>query len=111
MSVNLIEFINLTPHNVNVVREGEIILVIEPSGTIARCKQETKEIGMLANIPITETVFGEVENLPAPKENTYFIVSRLVLSACKDRKDLLVPNELVRDEEGNIIGCSSFSVN
>jgi hypothetical protein len=39
----------------------------------------------------------------------YYIVSFMVKSASPGRKDLLVPNELVRNEKGIIIGCKSFS--
>jgi len=62
-------------------------------------------------IPLTETVFGEVEGLPEYKKGTYYIVSSLVAQACPDRSDLLIVNETVRDEQGRICGCKSFSVN
>lgn len=38
----------------------------------------------------------------------YYIVSQLVKSALPDREDLLVPAEVVRDEQGHIIGCRSL---
>ena len=78
---------------------------------MARCTQSTKIVGNIEDIPISQSVFGEVIDLPSQEKNTFFIVSRLVLSACKDRDDLLVPNELVRDENGNIIGCKSLANN
>ena len=104
--------INKTPHAVNVVsHEGELLFTFLPDGAPARCTQSTNVIDSINGIPITETFFGEVVDVPSQKDGIYYIVSRLVLSACPDRTDLLVPNELVRDENGNIIGCSSFAVN
>ena len=106
------KIINLTPHAVNIVdKEGKIIKIFEPAGIVARCTQSTKIVGNIEDIPISQSVFGEVIDLPSQEKNTFFIVSRLVLSACKDRDDLLVPNELVRDENGNIIGCKSLANN
>ena len=106
------KIINLTPHSVSIVNpEGKIIKVFEVSGQIARCSQSTKIVGNIDGIPLTQSVFGEVGDLPPQEKNTLFIVSRLVLNACKDRNDLLVPNELVRDEQGNIVGCQSLANN
>ncbi len=52
--------------------------------------------------------FGEVENLPPQEEGVMVIVSAMAADAAKDRNDLLVPGELVRDNDGNIIGCKSL---
>ena len=101
---------NLTPHDVNIVKGGKVIKTFKPEGLV-RCTQSTKVIGEVEGINITSTVFGDVEGLPAEVEGTYYIVSRLVLNACKSRNDLLVPNELVRDDKGNIIGCQSLANN
>jgi len=104
------QIINLTPHDVNIVSEdGKEIKTFAGSQNPARCSVETEKIGEINNITLTKTAFGEVENLPESEENIYFIVSRLVASACDDRNDLLIPNETVRDENGNIIGCRSLA--
>ena len=103
------KIINLTPHTINVVLEDRTIEI--PSSGVARCSQTTVPVGEINGIPLTATTFGEVIDLPEPTEDTLFIVSRLIMSACPERNDLLCPNELVRDEEGKIIGCKSFAVN
>lgn len=102
---------NLTPHTVNVCDPNGVISKSFESEGIARCSQSTSQIGVIDGISITSTVFGEVEGLPKEKNDVFFIVSRLVLNACPNRKDLLVPNELIRDEEGRIIGCMSLANN
>jgi len=61
------------------------------------------------NIPVTTTVFGEIENLPEEKPETIYIVSAIVAKCCTNRFDVFVPNGSVRDDNGRIIGCKSLS--
>ena len=106
------KIINLTPHDVNIVKNNGDVVTFSPYGTVARCTQTTTQIGDANGIPLTQTSFGVVVDLPQPQKDTIFIVSRLVLNACKGvRDDLVVPNDLVRDDQGNIIGCKSFAIN
>lgn len=100
-------FVNLTPHTINVLTEGRT-LAIEPSGQLARVSSRTETIGMLEGIPVTTTVYGEVEGLPEPREGVAYIVSALVAQRVTDREDVFVPSESVRDERGRIIGCRSL---
>ena len=96
--------INCTPHSINIVNGP----TIPPSGIIARVTATTVTIGDVDGIPVTATVFGQVENLPEPEDGTIFIVSSLVAQRCRDRYDVFIPNESVRDENGRIIGCRSL---
>lgn len=96
--------INCTPHEVNIVNGP----TIPPSGIIARVTATTVTIGEVDGIPVTTTAFGQVENLPEPEEGTIYIVSSLVAQRCRDRNDVFIPNESVRDENGRIIGCRSL---
>ena len=101
---------NYTPHNVVVINEATKIVI--PSDGIARVT-ETKTITPSIDVDgvIIETfssAFGEVENLPPQEEGVMLIVSAMVASAAKNRDDLLVPGELVRDAAGNIVGCRSL---
>lgn len=102
------KILNLTPHAINFCSsDGTVILTVESSG-LARvaCKIVTK--GEINGIPVTENEYSEIEDLPAPQKDTIYLVSALVAGRCKDRKDVFIPNELVRDEKGNIIGCRSL---
>ena len=102
---------NFTPHNVVIVINDERKIVI-PSDGIARVT-EVKTVAPSIDVDgaIIETFkssFGEVENLPPQEDGVMVIVSAMAASAAKDRNDLLVPGELVRDNDGNIIGCKSL---
>ena len=101
---------NFTPHNVVIVINDTKIVI--PSDGIARVT-ETKTATPSIDVDgvVIETfvsAFGEVENLPPQEDGVMVIVSAMVASAAKDRNDLLVPGELVRDNDGNIIGCKSL---
>ena len=123
----MITIINCTPHSIIMLSsnnvtfnsstrhydiDGEAVVVktYEPSGILPRCKQEEELIGNITGHLIFRMSFGEVENLPEPKPDTYYIVSALVAQACPERDDLLIPAHQVRDNEGKIIGCLGFSV-
>lgn len=97
---------NLTPHTV--VLPG---MVIQPSGIISRVSQSNTVIGNHDGIELVNTVFGAVENLPEPQNGVLYIVSAMVRMACPDRYDLASPGDLVRDHDGNIIGCRNLIVN
>ena len=114
------KIINLTPHSINVIGDdNSVAITIEASGNVARCSQtidivDTIDLTIDLNnvaIPVSSSSYGKVVDLPAPQDNTYYIVSRLVMSACPNRQDLLVPNDLVRDEAGRVIGCRSLANN
>lgn len=101
---------NFTPHNVVIVMNETKIVI--PSDGIARVT-ETKTAAPSIDVDgvVIETFkssFGEVENLPPQEDGVMVIVSAMAASAAKDRNDLLVPGELVRDNDGNIIGCKSL---
>ena len=97
-------FINLTPHAVRLNNGTEF----QASGTIARV---TSSFTDFDSDGVATVVFGEVQNLPEPAENTLYIVSALVLSASK-RADLVAPAtghpETVRNEKGQIISVPGF---
>ena len=106
---NTLEVVNLTPHSINIVGGP----TFEPSGEVARISSANENAGELLvngeSIPLITQEFGEVVGLPEEKEGVLFIVSSLIF-AQTERKDLLVPGEQVRDEDGRVIGCKSFQV-
>ena len=104
-----IKMVNLTPHAITFVNaEGNVARTVTPSGSLARVSCKTVTVGEIAGIPVTETVYGEVEGLPSPQENTIYIVSALVAQRCTGRTDVFVPSEQIRDDQGRVIGCRSL---
>ena len=106
----IINFVNCTPHVIDIIRKDGSTLSIEPSGVVARCAQSEVEVASIDGISITKQTFGNVVNLPEAQIGVFLIVSRMVAAAVPGRKDLLVPGPLVRDENGQPCGCRGLSV-
>lgn len=99
--------VNLTPHVLNIHTPSGVV-VVPPSGTIARCQAITSPMGEVDGVPVVSTGFGPVVGLPGPVPGTTYVVSGLVASAAR-REDVLSPGELVRNEAGQPIGCRGLS--
>lgn len=102
-------FVNLTPHALNIFDGDVEVLTIAPSGTVARCTQKDELDTELDGVKIFKQVFGDVVDLPEPKEGVFFVVSRLVANAAAGRDDLLVPGALKRNEQGQPVGCMGLA--
>lgn len=76
-------FVNCTPHALT-LNDGTVIAA---SGNVARVSASFTEFDADG---VCQQVFGDVEGIPAPAENTIYIVSALVLAA-SDREDLVAP--------------------
>lgn len=102
--------INLTPHNISLFKDGQLVETIPASGTIARVTVSTQVVGELNGFEVRRNAYSEVIGLPEKAENTIYIVSALVAQAAKDRDDIVITDGAVRDAEGRIIGCTGFAV-
>jgi len=103
--------INKTPHAIYILREdGTIFKNFPRSRGMIRVSEDTKKLGSIDGIPITSTAFGETPDVPEQLEGTFYIVSQLVQSALPNRTDLLVPRGIVRDNAGNILGCTALDL-
>ena len=97
-----------------VVDDQTVFEIFQPSGIVPRCTQKETDKGFVNSqtnhkYHIFKMEYGQVDNLPKEKEETYYIVSALVAQAVKNRHDLLVPTHMVRNKEGQILGCLNFS--
>lgn len=110
---------NYTPHAVTIFDEdGDPIVTFAPVG-LARAKQNAVTVGEidLGNgvVPVKKMTFGAVEGLPETCDyDERFIVSAITAQAAKETHHpiadkLLVVADPVRNSDGQIIGCRSFS--
>jgi len=115
-----VNIINLTPHELTLVGENdEVIGRIIPTGQVARVKTLATEVGQVTvdghAVPIVSTVYGKIENLPEPQENTIYVVSIMVVNALGTgtRSDVVAPDtgpqSVVRDAQGQIKGVRRFT--
>jgi hypothetical protein len=115
-----VRLVNLTPHPVVLVVSQDHHLHIPPSGQIARCEVTRPSVriidleadGQRVQAPIWITRFGRLTGLPEPQEGTLYIASSLAAQAAwaAGRRDVVVPDDLVRDAEGRVVGCRGFSM-
>lgn len=104
-----VKFINLTPHDVNLILPDESTMTIQASGSVARVGSHVEQVETIGIIPIVKTVFDTVvTDLPDPQDGVIYLTSTLVAQAVPDRTDVLVPADLRRDEAGRIIGCGAL---
>jgi len=99
-------FVNLTPHEIHLP-----IGIVSPSGVVARCDEVSEQCGEVEGVPIISRRYGEVRGLPSNKMGVWLIVSHMCRVACPERRDLLSPGDLTRDEKGQITGCTNLVVN
>ncbi len=115
--------VNLTPHTITIYRDHPSYynhhskcpqFTVKPSGTVARCTEKRELIKKLhiydqGNINISQVRYGDVVGSAEPRPETIFIVSMMVAQAAPHRRDFYYPGELVRDEDGVIVGCFGLS--
>ena len=104
-----VKFVNLTPHTVTVFHNsGEKLGEFLPSGQVARVSVTKELVGEINGIPIYNAVKGEVIGFPEEEENTVYIVSAMVREAIYGKPHVVSPGDLVRNKEGQPIGCLGF---
>ena len=112
MNVNV--FVNLTPHPVTIFdQDGNIVLAVEPSGTVARLTETVRPDGGIGEASAVSVALGEISGLPEPQEGITYIVSMPTLmgmrAAGNTRSDVRYPFDQVRDGNGRIIGCRGLA--
>ena len=105
--------VNLTPHSITVCDEdNKPLLILPPSGKVARVSVKYVQCGTLNGVPIYQAEYGSVVDMPDPELDTAYVVSGMtaVALAGSGRTDIFVPGDLIRDENGNPIGCRGLRV-
>jgi len=92
---------------VNVITDDGTITFPKAEDPI-RLSSEAEQNTLIEGIPVFSVTYGS-GNMPEQVSGVAYIVSALVRSAYPDRTDLLIPHGLVRDDDGNIIGCRGFA--
>jgi hypothetical protein len=107
--------VNLTPHPVMFFGDEGEKCAIEPSGVVVRVSENSQVSGLLTirdqlnghdvEVEVVNVMTSGVEGLPDSVAGTLYVVSRIVAEACPHRSDLVFPVDLVRREDGSIVGC------
>jgi hypothetical protein len=102
------KIVNLTPHKISLYKDDILVRTFEPEG-LARATQKSIVVDNIDGIDVCRNIYGDVSGLPEEAPDTFYIVSKIVMDACPSRNDLLLPNDSVRNEQGQIVGCRSFA--
>jgi len=100
------KFVNLTPHNINLPGQ-----TVKPTGFVARVNSVQQQVDNINGIPVLVTQLLQTMNLPDPEQDICFIVPAVVRNHSPQRKDLLSPTKLIRDNDGKVVGCGAFERN
>ena len=107
------KLINLTPHAITIPTDmGNY--EIQPSGEVARMEQHYNPHLLITTddvhrISIETVRQGAIVGLPEPQPSTFYIVSSVVAQQA-NRRDVVSPGRLLRDDNGNVIGCEGLLV-
>ncbi|MFT3861385.1 hypothetical protein [Micropruina sp.] len=104
--------INLTPHPVTVDPGAPDAITFPPTGVLARIREvQGKPFWVTVDgirVPVQPISYADdIEGLPSPTDGVLYLVSR-VTAAATDRPDLVFPQDELRDENGQIIGCRAL---
>lgn len=107
------KMINLTPHTISILDGANNPVLVLPSAGVARAASTRTCVGTVdadgISIPVNVTSFGDVVGLPDPQPGIGYVVSVLTAQAVKNRDDIFVTDDAVRDAEGRIIGCRALA--
>ena len=107
--------VNLTPHALNLMPAGPDgpVVTIPPSGQVARCAAYRMQVDTVTvdgiTVPVNQTHFGSVFDLPDPQPDTIYVVSAMVAQAVPGRRDVYIVDNAVRDDQGRIIGARALA--
>lgn len=119
--VQEVAMINVTPHEVTLLNDDNDVVVRLPAAERpARVEFDTMSTRVIRfeghDIEVVDRRRGWVMDLPAWRPDAYLVVSRVVAQAVFESTlgrrcdDLLVPDDLVRDGLGRVIGCRRFAL-
>lgn len=109
-TINGVNFVNLTPHEVAVVAADGEIYKIPASGVVARAEQRMHALQPVAGIfACSRMTYGSAFGIPAPRDGFVYIVSARTAQAVSGRDDIVIPGPKVADAEGRAVACNGFS--
>ena len=100
--------VNLTPHELNIHNTDGSIIVVAPSGTVARVAvqyQLLEETSKNAGVDIYGVCYGDVVGLPEIYEEGHIYVVSAMVHAAMPHCPLYRPGDPVRNDKGVIVGC------
>jgi hypothetical protein len=104
------KFVNLIGHDITISGHATLPRCENP------CHVETKQrvVAYLTGIPIVETHFEKIVNLPDPEDGVYYIVNRVTMDFVSfDREDVFCVDtgpSAIRDENNQVVAVTQLSL-
>lgn len=109
--VGVERILNFTRHTINLLLPNDTTITIPMDGMIrvANSREVVEKLLFKDNeIKVNKTTFGNAIGLPPEREGTIIIVSTLAAKALKDRDDIYVIDEPVREGQ-LVLGCRALA--
>ena len=113
--IEVVDAVNLTPHQITIEADDGFRIVIAPSGSVARCATEEKPMRVIRirgfeshPITVNATTFGTPSGIPEEENGKVFLTSTLVREASK-RPDVLAPGKGIRNTDGQVVAAKGFA--
>ncbi len=103
--------VNCTPHIIRIFK-NESMIEIPPSGYIARIDIKQIVVSNIDGIPVVKNLYGMPDGLPGPKEDHFYIVSKLVRDNLEGRPDVVAPDTgptAIRDKTREVCAVRQFA--
>lgn len=114
-NVEVLNPVNLTPHNFRIVADDGFIIEIPASGEVARCATEEEKVKTVYlrgfeghPVTVARTKFGAPSGVPEAQDNNLYLTSTLVKEALK-RDDVAAPGKGVRNESGQVYAAQGLA--
>ena len=110
-------FLNLCQHGVGYEDPNGRTIIYRKIGVVARSNSTISNAGSIKvdgiEVVLNKINQGDTESLPAPRDGTMYIVSRIIRENNPNRKDLVSPSlkDRVYDEKGDVLYVRSFDTN
>lgn len=120
----MLTLVNLTSHPIYLYRnttynngqqhDRRVLYPSKLHGELRLQKHATTALGLeQCEVPVfditTLAATAAEQELPPRLSSTLYIVSRLVADVLRERDDFVFPYDLVRDDKGVVIGCTSLA--
>lgn len=114
---NLAGLCNFTSRKIHLYNEDETDCIVIPPHIDPSYDRITTSFRPIEAVSYGETIdtavydiyHGNPRGLPDPVDKVLYIVSLPVALAYMHRTDVVIMHDLVRNEDGKVIGCKSFA--
>ncbi len=112
VTIDGVRVVNLTWHEVAILTPDLVPVLSIPAPEdkrlVPRLQEKVEVTGSLGKVPLVVKSFERSGVLPPPYKGVIYIVSLPIASAFPERRDLFVPDDLVR-LDGRVLGATRLA--